>query len=393
MLDDIIEYENEHTGLDFKAIQYKKEKFHELLKDVIAMANADVPGDRLIIVGVKHRPNGEKEFFPILDDGFIDASTYQQLIHENIEPELSILYEPYKYKENLLGILKIQKCNEQPYMLKKDYGKLKKGDCFIRKGTIQMHVSRSDLENIYAKRALVNPFEDKIELGFRDTDFSTVIDLKPIKIADLELKSDREIKKIKKVIETKKKETELEKTYLSISAFTKAMPFQMTSYKERTIATLKSDLENAKKTYEKDDLYEIFELHAFMLNIDMLNKATEYIEDASIEMEIRKEKCFLISEKILEKPDHSMYPYLNINRTMNKMSYPYVENTAEKYYISQNIGNIKHQIKTKLFSEDLRMVIFKVPQSSEIVLKLTLFGKNLSEPIKKELLIKVREGE
>jgi hypothetical protein len=389
MFDDIIKYENEHTGLDFKAIQYKKEKYLELLKDIVAMANVDMQGERLIIVGVKHKPNGEKEFLSIQEDEFIDASTYQQLIHENVEPELSISYEPYNYNGKLLGVLKILGCKEQPYMLKKDYGKLKRGDCFIRKGTIQMSVTRLDLERIYSKRYFNNPFKDKIELGFSDSKFSSEIDVNPITVDNLELRSDRERKKINEAIEAKKNETELEKAYLVTSSFTNAMPFQAVPYKNQSVSTLYTSLKSVKTNYEDDDYYEVCELHAFKLNIDILNKAAEYIEDVSVELEIIKEEGFFISTEILEKPNHSFYPHINTNSIMNKMSYPNVENSNEKYFVSQHIGNIKHQIKTKIFNEDLRMVIYKVPQSSKIVLQLTLYGKNLSEPIKKELMIRV----
>jgi|GEM_PF-2420077 len=55
---DLIHYENEKTGLDFKAVIYKADKFDDLLKDIMAMANAALEEDRYIVVGVKHHPRG-----------------------------------------------------------------------------------------------------------------------------------------------------------------------------------------------------------------------------------------------------------------------------------------------------------------------------------------------
>ena len=327
MFDDIIEYENEHTGLDFKAIQYKKEKHTELLKDIVAMSNANFDNDRLLIIGVKHHPNGDKQFFPIAKDEFIDASIYQQIIHENIEPELSISYEPYEYKENLLGILKIEACENKPYMLKKDYGKLKKGDGFIRKGTMQMKMMRADFDDIYSKRYKNNPFKDKIELGFSGSKILNKINVKPIKLE------------------------------------------------------------------EKYSDYEICEEQSFRLNIDILNKSFIYIEDASVEIVIKKEAGIFISAEILEKPNHSIYPQLNTSKIINKMAYPTVEERQEEYFVSQHIGNIQHQRKIQIFNEELRMVIYEVPVLSKIVLKLTLYGKNLPVPLEKELIIRVTREE
>lgn len=57
-LTDLIQYENEKTGLDFKAVMYKADKFDDLLKDIMAMANASLEEDRYIVVGVKHHPSG-----------------------------------------------------------------------------------------------------------------------------------------------------------------------------------------------------------------------------------------------------------------------------------------------------------------------------------------------
>jgi hypothetical protein len=47
-LQDLIEYESENTGLEFKAVQYSKAMHEEFLRDVIAMANAKWQGQRLL---------------------------------------------------------------------------------------------------------------------------------------------------------------------------------------------------------------------------------------------------------------------------------------------------------------------------------------------------------
>jgi hypothetical protein len=62
-LDDLIKFENESTSVDFKAKQYERNE--DLLKDLIAMANANVAGDRHIIIGAKHLPDGTRKFWSI----------------------------------------------------------------------------------------------------------------------------------------------------------------------------------------------------------------------------------------------------------------------------------------------------------------------------------------
>lgn len=71
-LDDKIKYDNENSGLDFKEIQYKKEMHQDLIKDVMCMANADIDGDRYIIIGVDYKSSNERDFIGIKKEEFVE---------------------------------------------------------------------------------------------------------------------------------------------------------------------------------------------------------------------------------------------------------------------------------------------------------------------------------
>ena len=91
-LDDLINYEKEFTGLDFKRIQYDKKKHEDLIKDIMSMANADIEGDRYIIIGVDYKDSNDREIIEINKDEFVNSATYQQLIRDNIEPQIIFDY-------------------------------------------------------------------------------------------------------------------------------------------------------------------------------------------------------------------------------------------------------------------------------------------------------------
>ncbi|GEM_PF-2261515 len=146
-LDSLIEDGQENENLDFKAVQYDRTKHEALIKDVLSFANADIHNDRYIIIGIIFNNLGEKEILEI-DSVFIDSAVYQQLIKENIEPELRLEYFPYTVKGKRIGIIRIYDCEDKPYMMKKDYGKLRRGECFIRKGSTQFRLNRRDLDKI-----------------------------------------------------------------------------------------------------------------------------------------------------------------------------------------------------------------------------------------------------
>ncbi|MHB8137986.1 MAG: ATP-binding protein [Smithellaceae bacterium] len=392
--DSIIEFENENSSVDFKAIQYDKNSHGELLKDVIAMANADVEGDRIIIIGIKHKPDGSRDIRPIIDNEFIDSATYQQLGRENIEPDLSIDYVPHYFKGKLLGLLKIQNCDNQPYMFKKDFSKFKKGDCYIRKGSHQLRISRSDLDRIYNKKKKY--FDDNVVIGFSGTNYSQEITLTPMK--NIELPSKTAAKIIRRILEEKKKQQALPpqnyRDLLSQQMKEAAIRplFGSVPYENRSIATLENDLNKVEETYRKDDLYEILETQSFRLNFDILNNADEYIQDATVCIEIKKDASFNIPNRILEKPrDNSILPSLPPFHNFIS-NYPNVELIGEIIHITSEVGEIKHRLKSSLLCADIRLAIFKKPVSGEIPITIKLYAKNIAIPLERKLRIRIEEN-
>ena len=89
-IDDLIEYYDESLNLDFKGSQYPREKHADLIKDIIAMANADTNDERYIIIGVIYNKEGRKELRGISRADFIDDAVYQELIQNNVEPDIKV---------------------------------------------------------------------------------------------------------------------------------------------------------------------------------------------------------------------------------------------------------------------------------------------------------------
>jgi len=399
----IIEYENEHTRLDFKRDQYTKQKHDEFLKDVIAMANAIGEGEKLIIIGVKHSPNGEREIHPIQDSEFVDDATYQQIVRENIEPDLHISYKPFRHKDQLLGIFHLTNCNNPPYLLKKDYGKLKKGDCFIRKGSHKTPISRSDLDKIYEIKNKNSKFVGVIDIGFSETHFSQEITISTVNRDDLP--SEKAAEKIRQILTVKKQEQEQrlrEKKELEskqriaypnidISNLVQIhSPFGNIPYEERSILTLEKNLKEVKETYQKDDIYEIFEVRSFRLNFEIFNNSDEYLQDASVRIEIPKKEDYIIAKEIMRKSEHNpLEIQMPIVNTPFGRCYPKVEFLEDKILIQENIGDIKHQMTTEAFDYGVRLVVIEIPENGIIPIDFKLFGKNLPQPIHKKLTIHV----
>ena len=402
--DNLIKYENENTSLDFKAIQYEKSQYEEFIKDIMSMANADVENDRYIIIGVNHKPSGDREMLNIGKKDFIDSAIYQQIIRENIEPDIKLGYSPYKYKGKLLGIFKISNCFDQPYMMKKDFRKFKKGDSFIRKGTHVSRMMRRDYDAIFEKKIKKDKFDGKIRLSFSGYGSSHEIELTVT--SDIKLPSQRAAEKIKKIIKERKQVAKMktqETAFTGISAifesqqrFAKSLssitanPFSPIPYEQRTLEELQNNLKEVDQTYRDDDSYTLFELSSHKINISILNEGHTYIEDASIQLQIKKIEGLLVAEKVYVEPKNDINSLVNAHvPSYESMNYPEVNYTESSIVIYQTIGDVKHRLPINAFKVPIRIVFLDQLAGKVVEIKCKLFGKNLIEPLNEILRIKL----
>lgn len=403
--DDLIEYENENIRLDFKTKQYKKNKsgsdnFEDLIKDIMSMANANIESARYIIIGVKHKPSSERKIIGIQNEEFIDSATYEQIIKENIEPDIKIDYSAYNYKNKLLGILKIYDCfDDQPYSMKKNFGKLKKGDSFIRKGTHTSEMLRKDYDIIYERKLKKEKFNGKVKLWFSGYDSRKEIELSTA--GKFELPSDRAAKKIKKVIKKKQDSYKRKSQNDIFPNLSKILEEQNriwgiegvsigpTSYENRSIEELQKNLKEIKQTYWEDDIYELLEANSHKINISILNEGYSYIEDASIQLNIKKIEGLFIADRVYKKPTNGVSKLVSSRAlSLEFLDYPEVKDTNSTIIIYQTIGDVKHFLPLKCFKIPIRVLLLNCLAGKSIEIKCKIFGKNLIKPLTENLKIK-----
>lgn len=389
--DDLIKFENESTSVDFKARQYVKTE--DLLKDLIAMANANVAGDRHIIVGMKHLPDGTRKFWGINQNEFVDSATYHQLARENIEPEIHLDYSPYEFEGHLLGVLRVYNCNDQPYMMRKDYGSLRVGDAWIRKGTHQPRLMRADLDRIWERRR--NEFTANIKIGFDSTGMPKQIAHSAI--GELKLPSDQAAIRIREILAERQEnlppgDASLVRQLIESGGFPN-ISLGPTPYSQRSSEELRENLKKVKDTYRDDDLFELYEHHASKINLAIFNEGDAYVEDASIQIRIPKVKGLRIAPKIYLEPDRSgPFGVPRVSLYGLGRHYPSVKNYNEYIGVFESVGTLRHGIAERAFQEPLRVVFGRELIGQKVVLECTLYGKQLRTPRKETLTIEVTEA-
>ncbi len=130
-------FEEESTTLDFKRDQYKfvggtETDKGELLKDILAFANAWRRADAFIIIGVKELKGREKTVVGVTE--FLDDAQLQQLVNSKTQKPISFSYQNIAFRGIDIAIIHIP-VQERPFYITKDYGKLKKNIVYIRRGS------------------------------------------------------------------------------------------------------------------------------------------------------------------------------------------------------------------------------------------------------------------
>lgn len=142
LTDDLLDqlcFKGEGSDLDYKAERYPfagvaDEVKAELLKDILAMANAHRDGTAYILIGFKENPPHPAEVAGVPTEGAIDDSRIQQFVNEKLESKLDFRYEERMFKGHHIAVISIPK-QPRPFYLKKPFAKLLKDTVYIRRGS------------------------------------------------------------------------------------------------------------------------------------------------------------------------------------------------------------------------------------------------------------------
>lgn len=405
-LDDIIEYDEESTNLDFKKEEYNKNDYVSLIKDISSMANALNSEIKRIVIGIKHRPGEDKEFIGV--EKLTDQATLENVIQENIEPDINFKYYPYKFKDVTLGIIEIYDNYDKPYMMRKDYATLKKGDMWIRKGSRQSRVTREDLNKMFDLRKRV-AFDNKVTIGFGkelEKDISILktnvsIETFPSEVRKRELQD--LIKRIDErysinIEENGKEPSVLKKFTLAGMSLLgeyrdsdKSIRIGYDSLTNLPIYKNKEEIlemiKDIESIYYDNDCYYLYEENSSKFNCQIFNDGTEFLEDVKIEL-FFDSNIFIIAEKIYGKPHASSL--FRIPAYTLDYNYPVVYADGN-YIVAENYHDqIRHKTLTNVFDEDLRILIKSNVDVNDTEVKYKIGAKNLAHHIEGTLKIIIK---
>jgi hypothetical protein len=129
--------EDESTSLDFKRAQYpfegaSDEQKSELLKDILAFANAWRRTDSYILIGVEEVKGGRSVVVGVTEH--LDDAKLQQFVNSKTQRPIGFSYEALPFESVQVGVIRIP-VQARPAYIKQDYGRLKKHTVYVRRGS------------------------------------------------------------------------------------------------------------------------------------------------------------------------------------------------------------------------------------------------------------------
>jgi hypothetical protein len=368
-------------SVQFRRKAYGKEGVRQFLRDVLAMANADIDGARYIITGAEVDENGRKKAHGVSKRDFSGDPSYESLVTEFIEPPIRIRYRPVTISGKNVGAYVIADCQDKPYMMRIDQSeKLRRGDAYIRLRDMPVKMGRRQLQDMFEKKFRDSVSADRIEIGFPGD-----IIHKDLKIATVDLSgmpSAAAAAKLNQLLEAQAQTHNTGSTTV-MARLTHARLFGSDDpYQVRTPDELIKEVAQIERKHRDEDDYFLFEKNVKKLQLVVFNQGDDIIEDASLSLVLPTHEAFHVARNLPKKLIKGEYH----NRSAAELAdYPAVNIKDELVHVSNTLGDVPPHAPVKVFEIPMRICAGYALKGRKIGIRYSLFGSNLRKPARGQL--------
>jgi hypothetical protein len=146
------------------------EERSELVKDILGFANATRRADSFILIGVKDKSPDPLELLGIDPSEHLADHAVQQFMTGMTNRQVKFSCRAFTYKGKQFGIIQVDQYQDRPLFLKNDFGKLKKGVAYLRRGSsTDLHLVAT-LDEIAAMGRSAGQSPAEVTVEFIDTE-------------------------------------------------------------------------------------------------------------------------------------------------------------------------------------------------------------------------------
>jgi hypothetical protein len=369
------------SGVQLRPEPYGKNGIRQFLRDVVAMANASVDGNRYIIIGAEIDKKGGKRLTSVSLDDFSGKPSYQALVSDYIEPPIRIKYQPASVDGKRVGVFEIGDCQDRPYMMRVDFSeKLRRGDAYIRVDDAAIKMGRRILQDMFERKFRDSVSAERVEVGFPGEIIHKDFRIKTIDLA--QLPSAIASAKLKQLLDIQNSVKNSGSTTV-MARLTHARLFGSDSpYENRSADELMAEMAEIERKYRNDDEHFMFEVNAEKLQIVVYNQGDEPIQDASLSILMPNHNAFFVANKLPKLRRNGEF----VDRSGGDSSeYPTVNLKDDAIHISNTLGEIPTYAPVNAFDVPLRICVGSELKGRRLGIRYSLFGSNLRTPAKGKL--------
>lgn len=369
------------SGIQFRSQAYGGDGLRAFLRDVLALANASVEGNRYIVVGVDIDSKGRKRTHAIDPADFSGKPSYQSLANEFIEPPIRIRYKPVSFDGTRIGVFEIGDCQDRPYMMRVDFSEqLRRGDAYKRVRNAAIKMGRRQLMELFERK-----FRDSVSAGDIEVGFPGEIIHKELALPTCDLSA------MPSALASAKLEEMLNIRNISTNSGSTTMVARLTHarlygtddpYVDRSPEDIMMELNQIRSSYRNPDDHFLFEERAQKLQLVVYNQGEEPIVDASLSLVLPNHNAFYVADRLPKRPVNDRY----VDRTPDEIaSYPAVTLKDDAVHITAKIGDIPTGEPIDVFALPLLMCVGNDLRGRRLGIRYALHGQNLRAPAKGQL--------
>jgi len=376
---DLIRNADADSSVSFRERVYRRGEQGELLRDVIALANAAVVGRRFLFLGVNDQERSERGFPGVSQRSWKNFCVVApDFLARTVEPALRITLQQVEIGNALVGALCLERCEDPPYLLaRRVSATLPAGGGWIRRGIRQRRLLRKHLQRIFEARF------KREEVGVVAVGFPGDLPREELMLAVMpldDLPSALAAHKISRKLESKRvTKSVLGRTDSRIARLVHAqVSDQNVPYIEQGTKTMLVKLREIPHDNAVADDYYRYELRAHKLNLLLNNFGSKTQTDLVLTLKIPRIDGVEVAEHVYSAPGsralkHDMYPKVDV---------------GPKTIAVQVAGlRIPGRGSIEAFFEPLRLILREGAAGQTIRIAYTLRGPMLEKPVQGRLKI------
>lgn len=364
------------SGVQFRSRAYGPVGIRDFLRDVLALANASVEGNRYVIVGVDADGRGGKEKHGVPDEDFSGRPPYQAIANEYIEPPIRLRYTPVSLDGTRVGVFEIGDCQDRPYMMRADFDeRLRRGDAYKRVNDAAVKMGRRQLMELFERK-----FRDSVSAADIEVGFPGEIIHKGITIATCDLSH------MPSALASQKLEEMLRIRNMSRRSGSTTMVARLTHarlygtedpYEHRSNQEILTELSEIRNKYRHQDASFLFQERPQELQLVAYNQGEDALVEASLTLALPKHDSFFVADTLPRRLVNGRF----VERTPDEIAqYPAVTLKDNAVQVSCSIGDVPAGELVEVFQMPLRTCIGADLSGRRFGIRFALHAQNLRAP-------------